>query len=70
MRGRGGSLANSTPFVRRVVGKFESRSNRPVGTLGKFFTRSCLGRFGVKLRLSIRAVSGAPLSSSGLEKAL
>jgi len=29
-----------------------------------------VGAFGVKLRHSIRAVSGAPLSSSGLEEAL
>src|SRR6218665_2173007 len=49
---------------------FESRSSRHVGTLGKFFTRSYLWRFGVKLRNSIRAVSGAPLSSGGLEEAL
>ena len=48
----------------------ESRSSRQVGTLGKSYTRSCLGRFSVKLRDSIRAVSGAPLSSSGLEEAL
>src|SRR6218665_3890670 len=43
---------------------FEFRSSRHVGTLGKFFTRSCMWRFGVKLRHCIRAVSGAPLSSS------
>src|SRR6218665_1823858 len=49
---------------------FESRSSRHTGTLGKSFTRSCLWRFGVKLRHSIRAESGAPLSSSGLEEAL
>jgi len=41
-----------------------------VGTLGKSFTRSCLWRIGVKLQHSIRAVSGAPLSSSGLKEAL
>ena len=46
------------------------RSSRHVGTLGKSFTRSCLWRFGVKLRHSIRAVSAAPLSSSRLEEAL
>jgi len=46
---------------------FESLSSRHVGTLGKSFTRSC---FGVKLQHSIRAVSGAALSSSGLEEAL
>ena len=33
--------------------------------LGKSFTRSCLWRFGVKLRHSIRAMLGAPVSSSG-----
>src|SRR6218665_792788 len=42
---------------------FESRSSRHVRTLVKSFTRSCLWRFGVKLGHSIRAVSGAPLSS-------
>ena len=45
---------------------FESRSSRHVGTLDKFFTRSCLWRFSVKLLHGIRAVSGVPLSS-GLE---
>ena len=55
----------------RLKGRgFESHSDRHVGTLGKFFTCSCLWRFGVKLRHSIRAVSGAPLSSNGLEEAL
>ena len=49
---------------------FESRSGRHVETLGKSFTRSCLWRFGVKLRHSIRALSGAPLISSGIEEAL
>src|SRR6218665_789228 len=45
---------------------FESHSSH----LGKSLTRSCLCSFGVKLRHSIRAVSGALLSSSGLEEAL
>ena len=49
---------------------FESRSSRHVVTLGKSFTRSYMWRFGVKLRHSIRDVSGAPLSSSELEEAL
>ena len=49
---------------------FESRTNCHVWTLGKSFTRSCLWRFSVKLRHSIRAMLGAPLSSSGLEEAL
>ena len=49
---------------------FESRSSCHLGTLGKSLTRSCLWRFSVKLRHSIRAASGALLSSSGLEKAL
>jgi len=48
----------------------QSRSIRHAGTLGKSLTRSCLWRFNVKLRHSIPAVSGAPLSSSGLEEAL
>ena len=47
--------------------EFESRSSRHVRILNKSFTRSCLWRLGVKLRHSIRAVSGAPLSSSLLE---
>src|SRR6218665_2237094 len=46
---------------------FESRSSCHVGTLGKSFTRSCLWRFGVKLRHSIRAVSGVPLSNRNLK---
>ena len=50
---------------------FESRSSLHVhvGTLDKFFTGRCLWRFGVKLRHS-SAVSGASLTSSGLEEAL
>src|SRR6218665_2369078 len=47
---------------------FESRSSRHIGTLGKSLTRSCLWRFGVKLRNSLRAVSGTLLSSSGLQE--
>ena len=50
--------------------EFDSRSSWHVGTLGKYFTRSCLWHFCVKFRHSIRAVSGAPLISSGLEEAL
>ena len=49
---------------------FDSRCSRHVGSLGKSFALSCLWRFGVKLRHSIRAVSGVPLSSSGLEEVL
>src|SRR6218665_680419 len=49
---------------------FDSRSSCQVGTLGKSFTRSCLWCFRVKLRHSIRAVSGEPRSSSGLEETL
>src|SRR6218665_2241074 len=49
---------------------FDSRSRRHAGTLGKSFARSYLWRFHVKLRHSIHAMSGAPLSSSGLEEAL
>jgi len=36
----------------------------------KSLTHSCLWRFGVKLRHSANAVSGALLSSCGLEEAL
>jgi len=35
--------------------EFESRASRHVGTVGKSFPRSCLWRFGLKLRHSIRA---------------
>ena len=57
--GRGGSLVDLMPFVRR----FESRSSHHIGTIT---CSCCLWRFGVKLIHSIRAVSGVPLSSSGL----
>src|SRR6218665_2180263 len=63
--GRGGALVESMPLTGGCG--FESRSSRHVETLGKSLTRSCLWRFSVKLRHSIRAVSGALLSSSGLE---
>ena len=49
---------------------FDSRSSRHAGTFDKASTHSYLLRFGVKLQHSIRAVSGAPLSSSGFEEAL
>ena len=62
-----GSLVESMPFVQRVMGSTPALA---VGTLGESLTHSCLWRFGVKFRHSIRAVSGAPLSSSGLEEAL
>jgi len=48
----------------------DSHSSRQVETLGKLITHSCMWRFGVKFRHSIRAVSGAPLSGSELEEAL
>jgi len=38
---------------------FEFLSSHHVGTLGKSLTRSCLWRFGVNLRYSIRAVVGS-----------
>ena len=63
--GHGGSSA-----FRPKGHRFESRSSCHSGTLGKSFTRSCLWRFGVKLRHKIRAVSGVPLSSRGLAEAL
>ena len=68
--GRGGALVESKPLDRRVVHGFEFRSSLHVGTLGKSFTWSCLWRFGVNLRHSIRAVSGGLLSSSGLKEEL
>ena len=52
------------------VRRFKALSSRNVGslgTLGKSFACSCRWRFVVKLRHSIHAVLGAPLSSSGLE---
>ena len=64
--GRGGALVESIAFNQRVVGS----NPAPAATLGKSFTRSCLWRFGMKLRHSIRAVSGTLLSRSGLEEAL
>src|SRR6218665_1048520 len=66
--GRGSALVASKPFQYEGRGS-ESRSSRHGGTLGKSLTRSCLCRFGVKFRHSIRAASGA-LLSSGLEEAL
>ena len=44
---------------------FESCSSHHIEPLGKSLTCSCLWRFDMKLRHSIRAVSGALLSSSG-----
>src|SRR6218665_686405 len=51
--------------VRRVMSSTSARR----GTLGKSFTMQLPVRFCLKFRHSIRAVSGAPLSSSGLEEA-
>src|SRR6218665_3075517 len=45
---------------------FDSHPSRHVRTLGKSFTHSCLWHSGMKFRHSILAVSGAPLTSSGL----
>src|SRR6218665_2665245 len=67
--GRGWRIGRVDAFRPKGHG-FYSRSSLRVGTLGKSLTHSCLWRFDVKLRRSIRAVSGAPLSSSGLEEAL
>ena len=69
--GRGGALVKSNEAFRPEEGRgFESHSSRQVETLGKSLTHSCLWHFGVKLQHSIRAVSGALLSYSGLEEAL
>jgi len=68
--GCGGSLGVSTPFVRRVACSNPAlvAMYNAVLTLGNSFI--CMWCFGVKLRHSTHAVSGAPLSSSGLEEAL
>ena len=57
-----GALVESTPFIRRVMGSIVALAARK--------GPCCLWHFVVKLRHSIRAVSGAPLSSNGLEEAL
>ena len=50
--------------------RFESRSDRHVGTLGKSFTPSCPWRFGVlTFTQYLCCFLGAPLSSNGLEDA-
>ena len=69
MAGCGGGFGKVDAFCQKGRG-FESSSSRHVETLGKSFTHSCLWRFDVKLRHSICAVSGALLSSNGVEKAL
>ena len=51
----GGKFGALSPEGRR----FESHASRHVGTLGKFFTLSCLFRFGMKLRHSNDAVVGS-----------
>src|SRR6218665_4163645 len=59
------TLAMGATDAYRAKGRgFDSRSGRHVATLDKFFARSCLWRFDVKLQHRIRAVSGAPLNSS------
>src|SRR6218665_1726061 len=67
--GRGWCIGRVDAFHPKGHG-FDSRSSYHVGTLGKSFTHSCRWCFGVKLRHSIRAVSRAPLSRSGLEEVL
>ena len=51
-------------------GKWVIGSTPALVALSKSFTHSCLWRFSMKFWHSIRAVSGAPLSSSGLEEVL
>ena len=67
--GRGWRIGRVDAFRPKGHG-FDFRSSRHTGTLDKSLTHNCLWRFGVKFRHSIRAVSGAPLSSSRLEAAL
>src|SRR6218665_530706 len=47
--GHGGSLVDSAPFVRRVVGSNLALDSHHVKILGKSFTHSVLWRFSVKL---------------------
>src|SRR6218665_484248 len=67
--GRGWRIGRVDAFRPKGIG-FDCRSSRHVGTLGKSLTHSCLWRSGVKLRHSIRAVSGALLSRIRLKEAL
>ena len=67
--GRGGPIRRFVTFRPKGHG-FESRSSRHIWTFGKSFTCRWLWCFDVKLQHSIRAVSGVPLSSRGLEQAL
>src|SRR6218665_1151870 len=68
--GRGWRIGGVDAFRPKGHACFDSRPSHHVVNFGKSFIHSCLLRFGVKFWHSIRAVSGAPLSSSGLEKAL
>src|SRR6218665_2577856 len=65
--GHGGSLVDLAPLVQMVA----SSNPTLAATYGPWASPStaCLWHFSVKLRHSIRAVSGAPLSSGGLEEA-
>src|SRR6218665_1713286 len=64
-----GSLVESTPFVRRVVSSNPALATTEGPWASPSLAVAC-GASGVKLRHSIRAVWGAPLSSSGLQEAL
>src|SRR6218665_828639 len=66
--GRGGSLVDSSPFVRRVVGSNPALAAAWGPWKSTSLSVAC-GASGVKLRYSIRAASGAPLSSSGMAEA-
>ena len=66
--GHGGALVESIAFNRRVVGLTPALA--AMWDLGQVLYLQLPVRFGVKLRYSIRAVVGAPLSSSGLEGVL
>src|SRR6218665_1552790 len=65
--GRGWRIGRVDAFRSKGHG-FDSRSSRHVGTLDKSSTHSCRWHFGVKSRHIIRAVSGAPPRSNGLEE--
>ena len=70
--GYGGTLIESLPLDRKVVGSNPALAATP-GTLGKSFVYSCLQRFGVYTPTQDQLLwSGAPLSSrpSGVKEAL
>ena len=65
--GRSGSLVDAVPFIQRAAGSNPALA----ATQGPWASPSLAvaeWHFGVKLRHRILAVSGGPLSSSGIEE--